>query len=152
MGYSENTGDFVRNGGFKVHDLAAPLLDDWPNPEVMKIGNEYHGFSDPAGYPVDPSVPANARNWMSRQLREAVCPDGVTTWRRLDYIPPDDDVPACHVPEAILTQKDGQTWLYLFYATQIGYRKGDGAYHYEYDQIRAMRRLVNTQPDAAKMR
>jgi len=86
---------------------------------------------------------------MTRQLREAVSPDGVTSWRRLDYIPSDDDLPACNVPEELLTQKDGETWLYLFYATQNSYRKGDGVYHHEYDQIKAMRRLVSGQADAA---
>ena len=143
MGYAENTGDFLRKEGFKLHDLSQPLLECWPNPEVIQIGNEYHSFSDPPGYPVKASVPDSAKHWMRRQLREAVSPDGITSWRKLDYIPPDDDAPACHVPQALLTQTDGQTWLYLFYATQIGYGKGDGIYHYEYDRIRAMRRLAN---------
>ena len=39
------------------------------------------------------------------------------------------------------TTIDGRQWLYLFYATQIGYGRKDGQYHFEYDRIRAMRRL-----------
>jgi hypothetical protein len=140
MGCAENLGDFFHEGGFKPHDLSRPLLVDWPNPEVIKIGNEYHSFSDPSGYPVSSSIPEDARKWMTRQLREAVSPDGISSWRKLAYIPPDDDSPACHVPQTLLIQKDGRPWLYLFYATQIGYRKDGNLYDYEYDRIRAMRR------------
>jgi sucrose-6-phosphate hydrolase SacC (GH32 family) len=135
MGYAENTGDFRQKGGFKImHDLRKPLVDNWPNPEVIKVGDRYFCFSDPPGYPTK----IGESRWMSRQLREAVSDDGMH-WTKLAYIPPDDDADACHVPQALVTNIDGKRWLYLFYATQIGYRKNDGKYHYEYDRIRAMR-------------
>jgi len=138
MGYAENSGDFARRGGFAInHDLAKPLLEDWPNPEVVKVGDQYHCFSDAPGYPTKPGESP----WKSRQLREAVSPDGLT-WHKLGFIPPDDDTDACHVPQALVTELDGRRWLYLFYATQIGTRKNDGKYHYQYDRIRAMRRPI----------
>lgn len=139
VGYAENTGDFMKRGGFKFkHDLRNPLMENWPNPEVVRIGTRYHCFSDPSGYPIKPGE----SHWKRRQLREAVSVDGLS-WKKLAYIPPDDDADACHVPQALVTKIDGRQWLYLFYSTQIGYKKNDGNYHYQYDRIRAMRRAVD---------
>ncbi len=138
MGYAENAGDFMRAGGFRImHELKRPLLAAWPNPEVVKIGGQYHCFSDPPGYP----VPPGASPWRSRQLREAVSEDGLC-WHKLGFIAPDPDADACHVPQALVTEIEGRKWLYLFYATQVGRRRHDGKYHYQYDRIRAMRREV----------
>ena len=140
MGYAENPGNFMASGGFTIrHDLRKPLLENWPNPEVIRVGKHYHSFSDPSGWPLPEGTPREAKGWMSRQLREAVSEDGIN-WQKLDFIPPDKDAAACHVPQALITKCDGQEWLYLFYATQIGFRKDDGKYHYQYDRIRAMRR------------
>ena len=50
----------------------------------------------------------------------------------------------------IPTRQINREWLYLFYATQIGSKKHDGVYHYEYDRIRAMRRLVANSGQAAR--
>jgi len=139
VGYAENAGDFMTPGGFRItHDLHDPIIEGWPNPEVIRIGKTYHCFGDPPGYPTK----EGESPWMSRQLREAVSTDGVH-WEARPFIPPDEDADACHVPQALLTTIDGRQWLYLFYATQIGSRKNDGAYHYEYDRIRAMRRPVS---------
>jgi hypothetical protein len=139
MGYAENTGEFGTPGGFVVqHALSEPLLENWPNPEVVRIGDRYFGFSDPGGYPIQ----ADQSRWMSRQIREAVSEDGIH-WKRLDYISPDDDADACHVPQTFLYSTEGKQWLYLFYATQIGYRRDDGQYHYQYDRIRVMRREIH---------
>ena len=138
VGYAENTGDFLKSGGFKIkHDLEKPLIENWPNPEVIRVGDKYHSFSDPSGYPVK----QGQSHWKSRQLREAISDDGMN-WKKLDYIEPDIDADACHVPQAMVTKIDGKEWLYLFYATQIGYKKNDGKYHYQYDRIRAMRRNI----------
>ncbi|MEE3219228.1 MAG: hypothetical protein VX257_03145, partial [Planctomycetota bacterium] len=139
MGSAENGGNFMTAGGFRItHNLRHPIIENWPNPEVIRIGKRYHCFSDPPGYPVRPGE----SHWKSRQLREAVSADGAS-WRKLDFIPPDEDADACHVPQAFVTKVDGQEWLYLFYATQVGYRKQDGKYHYQYDRIRAMRRTID---------
>ncbi len=141
MGYAENEGDFMQTGGFEIlHDLKKPVLANWPNPEVIRIGDTYHSFADPTGYSIQPGQ----SHWMSRQLREAVSSDGLS-WERLEFIPPDEDADAAHVPQALTVKIDGQEWLYLFYATQIGYRKNDGEYHFQYDRIRAMRRPIDTE-------
>jgi hypothetical protein len=146
VGYAENTGDFMKSGGFKIkHDLRKPLMVNWPNPEVIRIGKMYHCFSDPPGYPIK----QGESGWKSRQLREAVSVDGMS-WKKLDYIPPDEDADACHVPQALVTTIDGKKWLYLFYATQIGYKKNDGEYHYEFDRIRAMRRAIDASEQEAQ--
>ena len=145
LGYAENTGDFMRKGGFQIqHDLKRPLMENWPNPEVIRIGKTFHCFSDPGGYPVKPGE----SSWKSRQLREAVSPDGLS-WEKLGFIPPDEDADACQIPQALVTTVEGREWLYLFYATQIGYKKHDGVYHYQYDRIRAMRRPVANSGQAA---
>jgi hypothetical protein len=137
MGYAENTGLFSRPNGFAImHPLDSPLIADWPNPEIVRLGQTYHSFSDPPGYPIKKGESA----WKSRQIREAVSEDGLT-WKLLDFISPDEDADACHVPQAFVTEIDGGKWLYLFYATQVGYKLKDGMYHYQYDRIRAMRRL-----------
>jgi hypothetical protein len=138
MGYAESRGDFARRDGFRLrHDLRRPLLENWPNPEVVRIGDAYHCFADPSGYPIKPGESP----WKSRQLCEATSPDGLA-WTKLPFIAPDDDADACHVPQTLLTTMGGRQWLYLFYATQIGSKRNDGTYHYQYDRIRAMRRLV----------
>lgn len=142
LGLAENNGEFTRENGFVFrHDLAEPLLVNWPNPDMVRIGQRWHSFSDPAGYPVPPGALPTAVPWLGRQLQEAVSDDGLH-WQRLAFIPPDADTPACHVPQALVTRQDGRNWLYLFYATQIGTRPNDGRYHYEYDRIRAMRRPI----------
>lgn len=140
LGLAENSGGLVDVNGFTLkHDPAEPLLANWPNPEIIRVGGRWHSFADPAGYPMPQNTPPDAVPWVGRQLREAVSDDGIR-WSQLDFIKPDTDAPACHVPQALVTEQDGKVWLYLFYATQTGGRPGDGRYHYEYDRIRAMRR------------
>ena len=119
------------------HRVTEPLLENSPNPDVVRVGKQYHVFADPSGYPVQ----QGQSGWMSRQIREAVSEDGIH-WRKLAYIVPDADADACHVPQTFLHESDGRRWLYLFYATQIGYGKDDGQYHYQYDRIRSMRRAI----------
>lgn len=135
MGYAQNVGEFMDTGGFEIQsDLKKPLIEGWPNPDIIRIGDTYHSFSDAPGYP-------GRTGWKGRQLREAVSKDGIT-WQLLDFIAPDEDVDANHVPQAFSTTIDGQRWLYLFYATQVGNSRNDGKYHYQYDRIRAMRRPI----------
>ncbi len=138
MGHAENEGAFMSRAGFRIkRDLRKPLLAHWPNPEVILIGDTYHCFSDPPGYPIEPGE----SRWKSRQLREAVSTDGIS-WKKLDFIAPDEDADACQIPQALVVELEGEKWLYLFYATQIGTRKNDGRYHYQFDRIRAMRRPI----------
>jgi len=139
MGLAENRGALFAAGGFAfTHELDKPLLKNWPNPEVVRVGETYFGFADPSGFPIKPGQ----SGWMSRQLREAVSHDGCH-WTELDFIQPDQDTDACHVPQTLVATIDGRKWLYLFYATQVGYKKHDGDYHFQYDRIRAMRRPLD---------
>lgn len=139
MGCAETSSAFEQPESFRfTHALDQPLIQNWPNPEVVRIGANYHCFADPPGYPIQ----KEDSSWKSRQLREAVSADGVH-WKLLDFIPPDTDADACHVPQSIVTEINGEKWLYLFYATQVGYKKKDRNYHYEYDRIRAMRRKLS---------
>lgn len=140
MGYAENTGEFAVPGGFRImHDLAEPLLPSWPNPEVVRVGERYHTFADPNGYP--PKAGGPDEGWTSRALCEAVSDDGLH-WNVVGFIDPDPDAAACHVPQALVTRVDGKDWLYLFYATQRGRRDRQDLYDYRYDRIKAMRRPV----------
>lgn len=137
MGYAENTGDFDAEGGFRVmHDLSTPLIANWPNPEIVRVGDRYHSFADPTGYAPMRDDP-NAV-WTSRVLCEAVSPDGIR-WEVIGFIPPDPDAAGCHVPQALVTEQEGQRRLYVFYATQRGGILNN-AFDYRYDRIRAMRR------------
>jgi hypothetical protein len=153
MGMAENNGDF-RTGKFKfVHNLNKPLLINWPNPEVVKIGTCYFCFSDAPGY-TGAIAPAGKKvnvEWQSRQLQMAQSPDGIV-WEKQYYIKPDPGIDASHVPQTILCKRDGKWWLYLFYATQVGWRKTDKVYpffkeddyNWFYDQIRYMRQEIKT--------
>jgi arylsulfatase A-like enzyme len=145
LGLAENEADFAQLNGFVPrHDLAEPLLENWPNPDMVLVGGRWHSFADPSGYPLPQDTPPDAARWMRRQLREAVSDDGLH-WQQLPFIAPDADAPACHVPQALVTRQDGRAWLYLFYATQGGNRGDAGRYRYEYDRIRAMRREISPQ-------
>lgn len=130
VGYAENAGDFGDASQWSVLRAGdSPVLPQWPNPDVVKAGDRYFCFGDP---PVEGDHP-----WTARQLSEAVSEDGLN-WTILGRIRPEADAPACHVPEAFVLERDGETWLHLFYACQIG---GE-PYDYRYDRIRAMRRRV----------
>ena len=131
MGHAVNTGEFAAPGGFGItHPLDQPLLDNWPNPEVVKVGAWYYGFADPAILP-------GATGWAARQVAEARSPDGLH-WEVLGYVRPEADTPACQIPQACVLTVDGKQWLYVFYACQIG---GE-PYNWRYDRIRCMRRPV----------
>ena len=141
---AENDGDF-RTGKFVfVNDLNKPLILNWPNPEVFIIDDIYYSVSDGPGYP--------KKCWESRQISFAQSADG-KNWEKKYIIPPDSGIEANQVPQAFICENDGKQWLYIFYATQIGWRtdlhnnyyfirKGD--YNWNYDQIRYMRQEVKT--------
>ena len=130
-------GRFDEPNGFKiVRGGADPLLVLWPNPEVVKVGNRYHSFADPPGYPGKRQSPKSLGP-AANSARPS--PTTGSDWTIVGFIPPDDDAPACHVPQALVTAVDGKQWLYLFYATQRG---GEPRYDFRYDRIRAMRREI----------
>jgi hypothetical protein len=137
MAYAENRSQFDVPGGFKVLRAGLePLLTNWPNPEVVKVGNRYHSFADP----LDPRRKYDPIKYpvRDRAICEAVSDDGLN-WKIVGFIQPEDDAPATHVPQALVTEVEGKKWLYLFYATQRG---GEPNYDYRYDRIRAMRQEI----------
>lgn len=132
MGHAVCFGDPMVQSNWQVtHALDSPLLAAWPNPTVVKVGALYYSFADPNGY-------RHPQYWPDRQIRQAISEDGIN-WLKGDYLPPDTDTPANHVPQALLVKVQNSYWLYLYYACQIG---GD-PYDYRYDRIRYMKKLVS---------
>jgi len=131
MGHAGNAGDFETPGGFTItHPLDQPLIQNWPNPDVVKAEGWYYSFADPVIYP-------GHTGWAARQIAEARSQDGIV-WEVLGYVQPDPDTPACHVPQACVLTMDGREWLYVFYSCQIG---GE-PYDWRYNRIRYMRRAL----------
>ena len=61
-----------------------------------------------------------------------VSPDGDgtdgLTWEKQYYIDPDPGIDANHVPQALVCEREGKQWLYLFYTIQVGWRWEEGKY------------------------
>lgn len=150
LGVAENTGDFLL-GTFTIkNELETPLLysygKEFPNADVVKLGPGYIAVGDPGWY--------GAFGWASRQICGIISTDGFTDWKPAFVIPPDQDVAADQVPQLLVCKMDGKWWLYIFYATQIGYNKpvnnrdysaagfSSGSYNWCYDQIRYMRQEI----------
>ena len=134
MGYAENRGDFTNPAHWKIIRAGDnPALDEFPNPDVVKIGSVYHAFGDPSGY---------GEGWAGRQICEAVSTNGLD-WTPVGWLKPDPDTPALHVPEALVIRERQEPVLYLFYACQIG---GEPDNNYRYDRIRVMSRRVSRNP------
>ncbi len=131
MGYAEAPEDAFLAGDFDVLRAGAdPVLNEWPNPAVIKVNGKYRSFADPSGY---------GEGWPGRQLAEAESDDGIH-WRILGWIRPDADTPACHVPSPTMVRDaEGQRWLVVFYACQ----KGGEPYDYRYRSIRYMKQPID---------
>ncbi len=132
MGYAENSGDFLNPADWKLVRYGEnPCLWEFPNPDVVKVGDLYYAYGDPGGYENHP--------WRGRKITEAVSSNGLD-WRITGYIEPDADAPAIHVPEALVMKDKGKSTVYLFYSCQIGGEEEN--YDFRYNRIRYMYRLV----------
>jgi hypothetical protein len=77
--------------------------------------------------------------------------DGLA-WEKMYFFDPDPGIDADQIPQALVTYRDGKWWLYVFYATQVGWRKGEKKYpffketdyNWFYDQIRYMRQEIKS--------
>jgi hypothetical protein len=127
------------------------LLTNFNNmyqPCVVETGGEYRyrmWFFGWAAARTNPGWPGCDATFHARSkdlTTWEVSKDGIE-WKLLDFIAPDDDTDANHVPQAFATTIDGAKWLYLFYSTQVGHGRNDGRYLFEYDRIRAMRRRID---------
>ncbi len=135
MGYAENKSDFFEEGAFQIkHDINEPLLTNWPNPEVVKIGEMYYSYSDAPGY-----QKFALSDWRSRQIREAISKDGIR-WEIKDFVKRNDESPM-HVPQTLVVRKNGKLRQYLFYSIQRG-GLWNGQYDYRYKSINAMYRDI----------
>ncbi len=136
MYYAENTGDFREPGDWKiVRGLDEPCIWEFPNPDVVRVGDLYIAFADPGGHPEG--------GWAARKTTYAVSRNGLD-WKLLGYIEPDKDVQANHVPEGLVWRDGEQIWLYVFYA---GQRFDD----FRYRCVRAKRRAL-TPAELARFR
>jgi hypothetical protein len=131
MGYAENQGDFLTPKEWQLIRAGRhPCLENFPNPDVVRVDDLYYAYGDPSGYgPPD--------SWTGRKIVEAVSVDGLN-WVVLGYVDPDPDTPAIHVPEGFVWREGQTTWMYVFYACQ----RGGKPYDFRYDRIRFMRRKI----------
>lgn len=129
MGYAECPADsFMEPSAWKIINAGKnPMLLNWPNPDVIKVGKKYYSYADSGGYGRHP--------WKGRQICEAVSDDGIN-WKVTGHIPPESDTPATHVPEALALEENGRTKIIVFYGCQVG--GPDDNFDYRYNRIRYM--------------
>ena len=133
MGCAKNTGDFMDPTQWRiVRAETTPLLKDWPNTTVVRAGDTYYAVSDAPNYPAE-------LGGDSRQLTLATSPDGLD-WTVQGHLRP-NGLESSHVPELLVLDRDGQRWLYLFYAWKPA-RDPDGEWDFRYKQIRYMRKAL----------
>lgn len=138
LGYAENAGDFGAKDGFKVLRAGEkPLLVNWLNPDVVKVGKRYLCFGDAIDLRRTQKFPPAQYPLRHLAICEAVSEDGLD-WKVAGFLPPEEDVPSAQVPQAAVLHVGGKDWLYLFYAAQ----KGGEPYDYRYGRIRAMRQAI----------
>ncbi len=133
MGYAENSGDFCDPAQWKiVRAENAPLIRDWPNPTVVKAKGTYYSFSDASKYP-------KSLGGDTRQITMAASPDGMN-WTVLGHIRP-HGCESSHVPQALVIEQSGKTWLYVFYSWKPAQRPNQPT-DYRYKELRCMRKLL----------
>lgn len=130
MGYAECSGDFINQDSWKVLRAGTkPLLKDWPNPDVIKVGKIYYSFCDSPYYP-------DSLGGDTRQIIMAQSRDGLN-WQVLGHIRP-EGMASSHVPEAFVQKEGSDTWIYLFYSWKPAYVEGTKR-DFNYKQIRFIR-------------
>ncbi len=136
LGYAENKGEFLDPSDWHVIRAGNhPCIKQFPNPDVVKVGDLYFAYGDPGGYAKHP--------WRGRELLELASLDGLN-WLPLGFIEADERGAASHVPQAIVKREGERTWIYVFYALQ----RGGEPYDYRYKAITYARRLVTASESA----
>jgi hypothetical protein len=77
MAYAENSGEFLDPDGWElIRGGDDPLIQSWPNLDVIKVGDRYYCYSDPdlKRHGVEDW---SGVGWEARQICEAVSPDGL---------------------------------------------------------------------------
>jgi hypothetical protein len=138
MGLAENRGDFLSPSDWNVLRAGKePLLKDWPNPSVVRLGEKYLAFSDAPGFPAE-------LGGDGRVTTLAESPDGVE-WKVLGHVRP-EGMAASHVPEPFVTDQDDGQWLYLFYSWKPEMKEGE-PWDYRYKEIRFIRKRLDIKSD-----
>jgi len=131
LGHAECYGDPMDKDDWVItNDLYQPLINNWVNPDVVEYNGTYYLFGDPVGY-------LGGVGWENRQTRIATSADGIN-WSIGPFFDPDPDVPTNDVPEAVIVDYQGHTWMYVYYSCQGG---GD-PYEWRYKRIRYMRKCL----------
>lgn len=137
VGYAEAEADadiMQKSSWTELRNGDDPMFQNFPNPDVIKIGGRYYMFSDPgvSGHGADPGL-APPLGWPDRQIVVAVSDDGYE-WRLAGWMLPDSDTPANQIPCGYY--EEGV--LYIYYAAQIGGGKTPEQYNWRYDRIRVI--------------
>lgn len=136
LGHAVCEGDPMIPGKWTItHRLDEPLIENWDNPDVIRIEDRYYLVGDPHGY--GDWIGEDRSGWADRQIRFAVSPDGLD-WNLLEYVDPDPATPANQVPVTFRHEDR----LYVFYTCQVG---GE-PYDHRFDRLRYMSRPVETLP------
>jgi hypothetical protein len=128
LGYAENTNinNFLNGnltsppvGQSKWTVMRAnnnPVLENWPNPNVIKINNKFYSFADSssASPPSKPGIPATYLGGDGRITAIAESYDGIN-WQKTGMLLP-DSLDCSNIPEGFVSEESDGTWLYLFYA------------------------------------
>ncbi len=93
-----------------------PVLENWPNPNVIKINNKFYSFADSSSSS-PPSTSGNPATYLGgdgRITAVAESYDGIN-WQKTGMLLP-DDLDCSNVPEGFVSEENDGTWLCLFYA------------------------------------
>jgi hypothetical protein len=138
MLYAENSGDPMDSNDWQiVRDMENPALVNFPNPDVIKIDDLFIAFGDPG------HTQGGETGWASRKLTWAVSLNGVD-WKMVGHMKADAGWNANQVPETIVLEEGGDTWVYLSYGTMV-----NG--HFHQDSVR-MKRWKITQEELKQLR
>jgi hypothetical protein len=156
LGYAENT--FVNISDFKNGNLTNPpagqskwtvlragdnyLLENWPNPDVVKVGQKYYSFCDAASTGPPSNRGSNATNLggNGRITVAAESDDGIN-WTKTGFLLP-DGLEAANVPQSFVNEENGQTWLYLYYGWHLNYSAPVPDDWYAYKEIRCIKKRL----------
>lgn len=131
-GYAENSGNFMTKANWNVlRKDSNPVMKNWVNPSIAKVGTTYYAFSDPDGF--------NGVLGPHRQLAMQTSTDGLS-WTLSGYLKPEtDNYVGTHVPEAYVENIGGTNYLYVFYSWQPG---SHNPYDANYKAIRYLKKAI----------
>lgn len=130
IGYAENDGDFL-DGFTRINGNTTPLINNFVDIDVVKIGSIYYTYGDPFLYAhgiYDQAIANDSPEWSLRQIVELQSYDGYN-WTVTGYFRPDSDAPTNQIPQVFINQETEQ--VCIFYATQAGMSGGSYDWHWK---------------------